>query len=41
MGNLGIALGSGKAFSAPAWFILLIISLAFIGFNHVIKKVKF
>ncbi|MHA2854209.1 hypothetical protein ACXZ7E_09480 [Paenibacillus lautus] len=40
MGNVGIALGGGKAFSAPAWFILILIGLAVIGINHVIKKVK-
>ncbi|WP_268794478.1 hypothetical protein [Paenibacillus sp. DMB20] len=40
MGNVGIALGGGKAFSAPAWFILVLICLAIIGINHVIKKVK-
>jgi|GEM_PF-5576270 hypothetical protein len=39
MGNVGIALG-GKAFSAPAWFILVIIGLAVIGINHAIKMVK-
>ena len=38
MGNVGIALGGGKAFSAPAWFVLLIIGLAFIGIKHMIKK---
>lgn len=40
MGNVGIALGGGKAFSAPAWFILVLIGLAVIGINQVIKKVK-
>lgn len=40
MGNVGIALGSGKAFSAPAWFILLIIYFAVIGINCLIKKAK-
>jgi hypothetical protein len=40
MGNVGIALGGGKAFSAPAWFILLIIGFAAIGINRVYKKVK-
>lgn len=40
MGNIGIALGGGKAFSAPAWFVLLIIGFAVIGINHFIKKVK-
>jgi hypothetical protein len=38
MGNVGIALGGGKAFSAPAWFILLIIYFAVIGINRLIKK---
>lgn len=40
MGNVGIALGGGKAFSAPAWFILVIIGLAVIGLNYVIKRAK-
>ncbi|SDD44916.1 hypothetical protein SAMN02799630_03409 [Paenibacillus sp. UNCCL117] len=40
MGNVGIALGGGKAFSAPAWFILVIIGLAVIGINHVIQRTK-
>ncbi|WP_276614194.1 hypothetical protein [Paenibacillus favisporus] len=40
MGNVGIALGGGKAFSAPAWFILLIIGLAVFGINRLIKKAK-
>ncbi|MFC3745722.1 hypothetical protein [Paenibacillus sp. GCM10012306] len=40
MGNVGIALGGGKAFSAPAWFILVLISLAVIGINHLIKRAK-
>lgn len=40
MDNVGIALGGGKAFSAPAWFILVLIVLAVIGIKHVIKKVK-
>jgi hypothetical protein len=40
MGNIGIVLGGGKAFSAPAWFILLIIGFTVIGINHAIKKVK-
>ena len=40
MDNVGIALGGGKAFSAPAWFILVIIGFAIIGINHVVKKAK-
>ncbi|MDQ0192528.1 hypothetical protein [Paenibacillus wynnii] len=40
MGNIGIALGGGKAFSAPAWFILLILVFAVIGINRFINKVK-
>ena len=40
MGNVGIALGGGKAFSAPAWFILLIIYLAVIGIKYAIKKAQ-
>jgi hypothetical protein len=40
MGNVGIALGDGKAFSAPAWFVLLIIYFAVIGISRLIKKAK-
>ncbi|WP_274520913.1 hypothetical protein [Paenibacillus alvei] len=40
MGNVGIAIGGGKAFYAPAWFILVIIGFAVIGLNHVIKRAK-
>ncbi|WP_281367035.1 hypothetical protein [Paenibacillus phytorum] len=40
MGNVEIALGGGKAFSAPAWFILVIIGFAVIGAKHLMKKAK-
>lgn len=40
MGNIGIALCGGKAFSVPAWFILLILGFAVIGINHAMKKLK-
>lgn len=40
MGNIGIAFGGGRAFSAPAWFVLLIIVLIIVGLNHIINKVK-
>lgn len=38
MGNIGIALGAGKAFSAPAWFILVIMFFALSGIKHLIAK---
>lgn len=40
MGNIGIALGGGKAFSAPAWFVLLIIVLSIIAISHMLKKAR-
>jgi len=38
MGNVGIAFGGGKAFSAPAWFILLVAVLAVIGVKKLLKN---
>lgn len=40
MGNIEIALGGGTGFSAPAWFVLLILNTAVIGINRLIKKIK-
>lgn len=38
MGNVGIALGSGKAFAAPAWLVMAVAVLAYIGLKSLIKK---
>lgn len=38
MGSVGIALGGGKAFAAPAWLIMAVVVLAFIGAKKLIKK---
>ncbi|MDR5001118.1 hypothetical protein [Brevibacillus parabrevis] len=40
MGNIGIALGGRKAFSAPIWSILLIIGFAALGIRQAIKRTK-
>ncbi|WP_280818635.1 hypothetical protein [Paenibacillus ihuae] len=40
MGKIEIALGGGIGFSAPAWFILLILNSAIMGIDRLIKKVK-
>ncbi|WDQ30465.1 hypothetical protein PTQ21_18680 [Paenibacillus marchantiae] len=40
MGNVGIALGGGKAFSAPALLVLLIIFFTIIGIGHILKKAR-
>lgn len=38
MGNVGIALGGGRAFAAPAWLMLIVIVLAIVGARKLTKN---
>lgn len=40
MGNIEIVLSGGTEFSAPAWFVVLILNSAVVGIYRFIKKVK-